>query len=184
MAHLVHMCWPLSWGLHQLGHSFATFDTYAPSCTKKFFTVPSGSQITFVLDESHWHHINSLHICSLYLHQRVPQFAWKYPGNSPSPLPGDGNLATLSPAFHTEGRRPLMWVIASEVGSGGFLFFYGARLCWLWLKWGWWWEFLRWSVGRRIQPYPPPPPRAQEPPCARTNPWFRGQILASLFLPG
>ena len=30
----------------------------------------------------------------------------------------------------------------------------------------------------------PPPPRAQEPPCARTNPWFRGQILTSLFLPG
>ena len=29
-----------------------------------------------------------------------------------------------------------------------------------------------------------PPPRVQEPPCARTNPWFRGQILASLFLPG
>ena len=27
----------------------------------------------------------------------------------------------------------------------------------------------------------PPPPRVQEPPCARTNPWFRGQILASLF---
>ena len=30
----------------------------------------------------------------------------------------------------------------------------------------------------------PPPPRVQEPPCARTNPWFRGRILASLFLPG
>ena len=24
-AHLVHMCWPLSWALHQMGHSFATF---------------------------------------------------------------------------------------------------------------------------------------------------------------
>ena len=23
----------------------------------------------------------------------------------------------------------------------------------------------------------PPPPRVQEPPCARTNPWFRGRIL-------
>ena len=27
----------------------------------------------------------------------------------------------------------------------------------------------------------PPPPRAQEPPCARTAPWFRGRILAPLF---
>ena len=24
-AHLVHMCWPLSWALHQMGHSFARF---------------------------------------------------------------------------------------------------------------------------------------------------------------
>ena len=24
-AHLVHMCWPLSWALDQMGHSFATF---------------------------------------------------------------------------------------------------------------------------------------------------------------
>jgi hypothetical protein len=24
-AHLVHMCWPLLWGLHQMGRSFATF---------------------------------------------------------------------------------------------------------------------------------------------------------------
>ena len=31
---------------------------------------------------------------------------------------------------------------------------------------------------------PPPPPCVQEPPCARTNPWFRGQTLASLFFPG
>ena len=28
-AHLVHMCWPLLWGLHQMGHSFATCSTYA-----------------------------------------------------------------------------------------------------------------------------------------------------------
>ena len=28
-AHLVHMCWPLSWALHQMGHKFATFGTYA-----------------------------------------------------------------------------------------------------------------------------------------------------------
>ena len=27
----------------------------------------------------------------------------------------------------------------------------------------------------------PPPPPAQEPPCARTAPWFRGRILAPLF---
>ena len=27
-AHLVHMCWPLLWGLHQMGRSFATFSTY------------------------------------------------------------------------------------------------------------------------------------------------------------
>ena len=38
-------------------------------------------------------------------------------------------------------------------------------------------------IANRV-PYAPPPPRVQEPPCARTNPWFRGQILASLFLPG
>ena len=35
-----------------------------------------------------------------------------------------------------------------------------------------------------LLPTYPPPPRVQEPPCARTNPWFRGQILASLFFPG
>ena len=28
-AHLVHMCWPLLWGLHQMGRSSATFGTYA-----------------------------------------------------------------------------------------------------------------------------------------------------------
>ena len=27
-AHLVHMCWPLLWGLHQMGRSFATIGTY------------------------------------------------------------------------------------------------------------------------------------------------------------
>ena len=27
-AHLVHMCWPLLWGLRQMGRSFATFGTY------------------------------------------------------------------------------------------------------------------------------------------------------------
>ena len=27
-AHLVHMCWPLLWGLHQMGCSFATCGTY------------------------------------------------------------------------------------------------------------------------------------------------------------
>ena len=27
-AHLVHMCWPLLWGLYQMGCSFATFGTY------------------------------------------------------------------------------------------------------------------------------------------------------------
>ena len=28
-SHLVHMCWPLLWGLHQMGCCFATFCTYA-----------------------------------------------------------------------------------------------------------------------------------------------------------
>ena len=28
-AHLVHMCWPLLWGLRQMGCNFATFATYA-----------------------------------------------------------------------------------------------------------------------------------------------------------
>ena len=28
-ANLVHMCWPLSWALHRMGHSFAKFSTYA-----------------------------------------------------------------------------------------------------------------------------------------------------------
>ena len=28
-AHLVHMCWLLLWGFHQMGHNFATFSTYA-----------------------------------------------------------------------------------------------------------------------------------------------------------
>ena len=28
-AHLVHMCWPLLWGFHQMGCSFATSGTYA-----------------------------------------------------------------------------------------------------------------------------------------------------------
>ena len=28
-AHLVQMCWPLLWGIHQIGRSSATFGTYA-----------------------------------------------------------------------------------------------------------------------------------------------------------
>ena len=27
-AHVVNMCWPLLWGIHQMGCSFATFGTY------------------------------------------------------------------------------------------------------------------------------------------------------------
>ena len=30
-------------------------------------------------------------------------------------------------------------------------------------------------------PYPPPPPGVQEPPCARTAPWFRGRIFHITF---
>ena len=29
-AHFVLRCWPLLWGLHQMGHSFATFGKCAP----------------------------------------------------------------------------------------------------------------------------------------------------------
>ena len=29
-THLVHMCWPLLWGLRQMGRNFATFGTYGP----------------------------------------------------------------------------------------------------------------------------------------------------------
>ena len=37
-----------------MGRSFATFGTVCYSRTQKFFTVPFGSSITFVLDEAHW----------------------------------------------------------------------------------------------------------------------------------
>ena len=83
-AHLVHMCWPLSWALHQMGHSFATFGTYAlVVCWMNHMGTASTQK--------------SLHLCSLCLHQwRVPQFALKYPCNPPPP-PGDRHLATVSP---------------------------------------------------------------------------------------
>ena len=42
-------------------------------------------------------------------------------------------------------------------------------------------HFLSLVTSRCCPLYTYPPPPAQEPPCARTAPWFRGQILAPLF---
>ena len=39
------------------------------------------------------------------------------------------------------------------------------------------------ALGKHQSPFcpPPPPPRVQEPPCARTAPWFRGRIFHITF---
>ena len=39
-----HMCWPLLWGLHQMGHSFATFGAYAPVGSVKWIMRALNSQ--------------------------------------------------------------------------------------------------------------------------------------------
>ena len=102
-AHLVHMCWPLSWALHQMGHSFATFGTYALVCWMNHMGTASTQQ--------------PLHMCSLCLHQwRVPQFALKYPCNPPPPR-GDRHLATVSPPPHPGDRCALTWEIARVAGG-------------------------------------------------------------------
>ena len=83
--HLVHMYWPLSWALHQMGHSFATFGTYIlVVCWMNHIGTASTQK--------------SPHLCSLCLHQwRVPQFALKCPYNPPLP-PGRPSLGDhLSP---------------------------------------------------------------------------------------
>ena len=76
-AHLVHMCWPLSWALYR---SF-------------------GSSITFVLDETHWHRINAKvasHVFSLLASVEGTTVCLEIPLQSPRPR-GDRHLATVSP---------------------------------------------------------------------------------------
>ena len=94
-AHSVHMCWPLLWGLHQMGSSFATYGTCA--------LVGSFKWIMRVLNSTGWmlwwlhhpspqrrqtlppwhHNTRTRAVC---LHQwRVPQFPLKYPCNPPPP---------------------------------------------------------------------------------------------------
>ena len=41
-------------------------------------------------------------------------------------------------------------------------------------------QILRQAQDTRLH-FPPPPPRVQEPPCARTAPWFRGRIFHITF---
>ena len=77
-AHLLRMSWPLLWGLHQMGCSFATCGTYALVGHES----AQLSRLEAVVVASP----KSLHLCSVSLHQwRVPQFALKYPCNPPPP---------------------------------------------------------------------------------------------------
>ena len=73
-------------------------------------TMAFGSSITFVLDETHWHHINAkvAYTCPLCLRQwRVPQFALRYPCNPPPP-PGRPSLGDRlpPPTRETVARYP------------------------------------------------------------------------------
>ena len=86
-AHLVHMCWPLLWGLRQMGRSFATFGTVCYSRTQKFFTVPLDPQYHLCWMK----HIGintkvTSHVFSLLASvEGTTQFALKYPCNTPPP---------------------------------------------------------------------------------------------------
>ena len=80
-AHLVHMCWPLLWGLHQMGRNFATFATYALVGPLKW--------IMRVLNSSGlrvwWLHHPSRFTCVLL--PCTSSFARPWPWSLPIPLP-------------------------------------------------------------------------------------------------
>ena len=42
-AHVVRMCWPLLWGIHQMGRTFATFGTHALLGSRKYI-ITQGSR--------------------------------------------------------------------------------------------------------------------------------------------
>ena len=61
-AHLVHMCWPVLWGLHQLGYSFATCVTYALMGSHKWIMRVLNSQGSWLW----WLHHPSRFTCVLF----------------------------------------------------------------------------------------------------------------------
>ena len=58
-AHLVHMCWPLLWALHQMGHSFATFGTYAPHAIAS----SSSASATHPVPVMQTEHVQQFEVC-------------------------------------------------------------------------------------------------------------------------
>ena len=133
-AHLVHMCWPLLWGLHQMGRCFATFGTYALVGSLQWIMSLLNSRLEAVVGGSpslqsrrtlppclrnakcrHSPH-SPLHLCSVCLHRwRVPQFALEYPCNPPPPSKGgDCHLVTVPPTRGGDCRA-----LFGEISEGG-----------------------------------------------------------------
>ena len=124
-AHLVHMCWPLLWGLHQMGNNFATCSTYTlGGATQVDHESVQLSRLEPVVVASP----KSLHLCSVCLHQwRVPQCALKYPCNPPPPLEGEGpyglchggHMVAKYPLLHDPGGGDRHLVTVSPSRGGG-----------------------------------------------------------------
>ena len=114
--HWVHMCWPLLWGLHQMGRSSATFGTYALVGSLKWIMRALNSQGSRL-----WllHH-PSCFTCALFacISGGYHNFALNYP--PPPPLgvgrpsraaggdfnPGGGGIRQLTPKrAHGAGRH-------------------------------------------------------------------------------
>ena len=126
-AHLVHMCWPLLWGL-LLGQCNTPRACHAnracATIQSVLFSYPEvlyrsfGSSITFVLDETHWHRINAKfapHVFSLLASVEGTTVCLEIPLQSPPP-PGHRHLVTVSPP-HPGDRRALPRDFAR--GGGG-----------------------------------------------------------------
>ena len=87
-THLVHMCWLLLWGLHQMGSMFCHIRCMRPGgVTQVDHESAQLSRLEAVVIASS----KSLHLCSVCLHQwRAPLFALKYPCNLPPHMGGGG----------------------------------------------------------------------------------------------
>ena len=122
-AHLVHMCWPLLWGLYQMGCISATFGTHALEVDHESAQLsrpeavvvaspksPASPDITPMASQP-----QTPAVC---LHQwRVPQFALKYPCNTP---PRKRETITWRPSPPPRPRgRPLRTMRGDFKGGGG-----------------------------------------------------------------
>ena len=96
-AHLVHMCWPLLWGIHQMGHNFAACGTYALVWSLKWIMRVLNSQGSRLW----WLHHPSRFTCVLFA--CISGGSLKYPCNPPPG--GETVIWRPSPPPPPGGRR-------------------------------------------------------------------------------